>query len=74
MMTFETKIHETPDQLIKGHATGGPELGIHADRREARHGIDFVEPDFARSTFKKEIDACQSRHRRWREMRATTES
>src|SRR5665213_2101178 len=45
-MAFQSEIDEAVDQAGIGQTAGGPQLGVHADGRESRQRIDFVEVDF----------------------------
>jgi hypothetical protein len=45
LVAFGGKADESIDQFFVRHAGGFPELGVHADAGEARHGVDFVEVD-----------------------------
>ena len=47
IITGYRQLYKAIDQFWIGDASGFPEFGIHADAREARHGVDFVEIELA---------------------------
>jgi hypothetical protein len=47
-VAIESQLNQAADEFRIAYAGGRPQLGIHADRSESRHGIDFVQIYFAR--------------------------
>ena len=45
LMPLDSQPNQPLDQLRIRQARGGPELGIHADRSESRHGVDLIQID-----------------------------
>ena len=45
LKSFLPKLNQTSNQFLKRNAACCPELGVHADGSESRHGVDFVDPD-----------------------------
>src|SRR5215469_14134934 len=60
-VTLKSELNQTIDELRIGEACGGPQLGIHADRGKAGHGVDFVQVDLAGLGIHQEIHAREPR-------------
>ena len=59
-VSFKRKLDEAVDQVRVADSTGLPELWIHADGGESRHGIDLVDQQTIGATLKKEVDPGQA--------------
>src|SRR4029079_14952062 len=57
VMALETELDEAREQVVVIEAGGAPELGEHADRREAGDGVDLVHVLLSRLAVHQEIDA-----------------
>ena len=58
-MALQAKLDQAVEQFGIGNAAGLPELGIHADLREAGHRVDLVEIDRARILVEEEVHSRQ---------------
>src|ERR1700761_9647761 len=57
LVPFERKLDQLVEQRRKGYPTVFPHLRIHADRREARDGVDLVDVELVRRSFEEKIHA-----------------
>src|SRR5215510_7530494 len=59
--TLHGQLDQPGHQLGKRQATGLPQLGIHADHGEARHGVDLVQIQPPGCALQKEVHPRQAR-------------